>query len=253
MAQDWNGMQVANPKDDLKQQITELGIEHRLMTQFTSFVAVEDQTVTTGGEPQVIQVPVEMPKGVSYEGVFGVPGRIPASGAVVGGSLAKMQVMNGRFSTAETVEVTSAAPPINVSSSSVTTTFNGATYPFIRTLSDLGPLYDKNEPKDSDSKRSALERKLDATLLVIWECHALTAGKVHVPEGCSKLPQESVHVEVTVSKASEQLLLKLRGLGFVIDPHSKRLIGIMPIQKLNKLAAVPEVIFVKFIPEAAHG
>ena len=253
MAQDWNGMQVGNPKDDLKQQITDLGIEHRLMTQFTSFVAVEEQTVTTGGEPQVIQVPVEIPKGVRYEGVFGEPGRMQASGGVVAGSLAKMQTMNGRFSTAQTVEVTSAAPAIDVSTSSVTTTFDGATYPFIRTLSDLGPLYDKNEPKDSDSKRSALGQKLDAALLAVWECHALTAGKVDVPEGCSKLPQDSVHVEITVSKASEQLLVKLRSLGFVMDPQSKRLIGILPIQKLNKVAAVPEVIFVKFIPESAHG
>ena len=41
------------------------------MTQFTSFVAVEEMTVTTGGEPRRIEVPVEMPEGVSYEGVFG--------------------------------------------------------------------------------------------------------------------------------------------------------------------------------------
>jgi Ca-activated chloride channel family protein len=41
------------------------------MTQFTSFVAVEEMVVTVGGEPTTIAVPVEMPEGVSYEGVFG--------------------------------------------------------------------------------------------------------------------------------------------------------------------------------------
>lgn len=250
MAQDWNGMQGGNPKDDLKQQITELGLEHRLMTQFTSFVAVEEQTVTTGGEPQVIQVPVEMPKGVSYEGVFGEADKTQASGAVVGGALAKMQTMDGRFSTAETVEVTSAAPMVDTSNSSVTTTFGGGNYPFIRSFAELGPFYDKHEPKDSNSKRSALERKLDATVLAAWECHVLTVGKVPVPEACSKLSQDKIHVEITVSKASEELLLKLRSLGFVMDPHSKRLIGTLPVEKLNKLAAVPEVIFVKFVPKA---
>lgn len=41
------------------------------MTQFTSFVAVEEMTLTDQGEPRKIEVPVEMPEGVSHEGVFG--------------------------------------------------------------------------------------------------------------------------------------------------------------------------------------
>src|SRR5262249_14803515 len=35
------------------------------------FVAVEDRIVTKDGKPQRGEVPVEMPEGVSYEGVFG--------------------------------------------------------------------------------------------------------------------------------------------------------------------------------------
>src|SRR4051812_34713342 len=71
MSQDWNGMQSGNPSGDLKQQITDLGLQYRLMTQFTSFVAVEEMTITEGGQPKTVQVPVEMPEGVSREGVFG--------------------------------------------------------------------------------------------------------------------------------------------------------------------------------------
>jgi Ca-activated chloride channel homolog len=41
------------------------------MTQFTSFVAVEETIITEGGESRRIEVPVEMPDGVSYRGVFG--------------------------------------------------------------------------------------------------------------------------------------------------------------------------------------
>ena len=41
------------------------------MTQFTSFVAVEETVVTEGGVPRRVEVPVEMPEGMSYEGVFG--------------------------------------------------------------------------------------------------------------------------------------------------------------------------------------
>ncbi|MFN0171649.1 MAG: VIT and vWA domain-containing protein [Bryobacteraceae bacterium] len=71
MGRDWNGMQHGSPRGDLKEQITQLGLGFSLMTQFTSFVAVEDRIVTEGGQPRRVEVPVEMPQGVSYEGVFG--------------------------------------------------------------------------------------------------------------------------------------------------------------------------------------
>jgi Ca-activated chloride channel family protein len=52
-------------------EITQLGLDYKLMTPFTSFVAVEEVVVTHGGQPRRVDVPVEMPEGVSYEGVFG--------------------------------------------------------------------------------------------------------------------------------------------------------------------------------------
>jgi Ca-activated chloride channel family protein len=71
MAQDWQGLQNGAMRDDVRTAITRLGLEFRLMTQFTSFVAVEETTITEGGKARRIEVPVEMPEGVSYEGVFG--------------------------------------------------------------------------------------------------------------------------------------------------------------------------------------
>ena len=67
MSQDWAGLQRGNMRDDLRQQITQLGLDYRLMTQFTSFVAVEERVVTDGGTPKRIQVPVELAEGVQYE------------------------------------------------------------------------------------------------------------------------------------------------------------------------------------------
>jgi len=55
------------------------------MTQFTSFVAVEELTITKGGVPVKVNVPVEMPDGVSYEGVFGEQQRAPLVGLAVAG------------------------------------------------------------------------------------------------------------------------------------------------------------------------
>ena len=71
MGQDLAGAQRGAMRKDLQEQIVQVGLDYRLMTQFTSMVAVEEKTLTTGGAPQRIEVPVEMPEGVSYERVFG--------------------------------------------------------------------------------------------------------------------------------------------------------------------------------------
>jgi Ca-activated chloride channel family protein len=68
MSQDFNGVQQGTMKDDVKQNIIQLGLDYRLMTQFTSFVAVEEMIVTDGGVPRRIDVPVEVPEGVNREG-----------------------------------------------------------------------------------------------------------------------------------------------------------------------------------------
>lgn len=71
MDRDLVGIQRGKPDTEIKKEITNLGLSYRLMTQFTSFVAVEEKIVTEGGVPRTVAVPVEIPDGVSYEGVFG--------------------------------------------------------------------------------------------------------------------------------------------------------------------------------------
>lgn len=61
-------------RKDLVQSITDLAVKHRLMSQFTAFVAVDESRVVGDGRPVKVLQPVEMPEGVSYEGVFGEPG-----------------------------------------------------------------------------------------------------------------------------------------------------------------------------------
>src|SRR5262249_39048278 len=55
----------------LKEEIVSVALSHRILTEFTSFVAVEERVVNEGGEQRTVRVPVEMPDGVRYEGVFG--------------------------------------------------------------------------------------------------------------------------------------------------------------------------------------
>jgi len=71
MDRDLAGIQRGKPDTEIKNEITALGLKYRLMTQFTSFVAVEEKIVTEGGVPRTVAVPVEIPDGVSYEGIFG--------------------------------------------------------------------------------------------------------------------------------------------------------------------------------------
>jgi len=64
--------------------VTDTALAYRLLSQYTAFVAVSDEVrVNTDGKRQQVQVPVEMPEGVSYEGVFG-----NAQDAAVGASAA---------------------------------------------------------------------------------------------------------------------------------------------------------------------
>lgn len=93
MAEDYAGLQRGVMRDGLREAITNLGLEYGLMTQFTSFVAVEEKIVNEAGAPRTVQVPVEMPEGMSYVGVFGgvdaryaAPARSPnVVGGIVGG------------------------------------------------------------------------------------------------------------------------------------------------------------------------
>jgi len=82
MSQDYAGVQNGNAKPEVKDTITNLGLEYRLLTQFTSFVAVEERIVTDGGQPRKIEVPIEMPEGVSREGIFGVDRQDAAKSAI---------------------------------------------------------------------------------------------------------------------------------------------------------------------------
>ena len=90
MSQDWAGLQTGTVKPEVQQEITRLGLSYRLMTQFTSFVAVEERVVTTDGKPQLVEVPVEMPEGMSYEGIAGSEGN-----RVVGRSFYGMATLGG--------------------------------------------------------------------------------------------------------------------------------------------------------------
>jgi Ca-activated chloride channel family protein len=53
--------------DDIEKTVTALAIERRIMTEYTSFVAVDEKRVANpDGTYETVQVPVEQPEGVDY-------------------------------------------------------------------------------------------------------------------------------------------------------------------------------------------
>ncbi|MFO8183336.1 MAG: VIT domain-containing protein [Candidatus Aegiribacteria sp.] len=63
-------------EQDIVDQITDTALDYQIMSEYTAFVAVSEEVRTDpdSGEPVTVQVPVNMPDGVSYQGVFGSEG-----------------------------------------------------------------------------------------------------------------------------------------------------------------------------------
>ena len=236
MSQDWAGAQSGNMKPDVQKEITQLGLDYRLMTQFTSFVAVEDRVVTKDGKPQGVEVPVEMPEGVSYEGVFdekekfiqgyGSRGaamqsgtvnssvaRTRTPGSVIGGALGKMGTVFSAHKSAQ-------PPPLPATAGTPT-----------------------NKPEEAKltPERKVLESKLHPSLLEAFDCVAKK------PPGCKLEHDGKVEVQVWLTKLAPDVLEKLHAAGFeVASGHTTGtvLVGKLNIEKIEALAQIAEVKFV---------
>ncbi|RPJ70137.1 MAG: VWA domain-containing protein [Acidobacteria bacterium] len=91
---------LAGPGDanaETKQEITRLGLEYGLLTEFTSFVAVDQFVRRQDGKVTTVKQPLPLPQGVS---------ELAVGGGVVGGVARKMSVA------AESVSVVGAAPMV---------------------------------------------------------------------------------------------------------------------------------------------
>nr|MCU0518069.1 after-VIT domain-containing protein [Oscillatoria sp. Prado101] len=88
--------------------LTDTALSYRLLSQYTAFVAVSEEVrVSPDGTRQRVQVPVELPEGVSYEGIFG-----PAADEE------RSSRATLRMAPASAVRPLSAPPPAGVSYSS---------------------------------------------------------------------------------------------------------------------------------------
>jgi Ca-activated chloride channel family protein len=232
MLKDYGAMQRGDFPEELKSQVTALGVEFRLMTQFTSFVAVEEMTVTVGGEPTTITVPVEMPDGVSYKGVFGGEGTgfyAPSAssyGVSAPGSARQQRlVIVERLSPAAKKRARPAA--------------GGAPRPTLeRRALDVEEMLGPRTPED----------KLAEPLRGLAEKVTLQGKDGNLKVDGLRVVDYRVDVMIYLSDVTPETIEALKELGFIQTGESKAiklLIGTIDVRNLQKLVELKVVIRVK--------
>lgn len=98
MAENWFRSQLGSLNPQIEKAIVDIALAHHIMTQYTSFVAVDTDTVTAGGTPVKVDVPVELPQGVSFEGLFGKSSEVPAPAREISENQTEPAVFNPEIS-----------------------------------------------------------------------------------------------------------------------------------------------------------
>ena len=280
MSQDWRGAQLGTMKPGVQEAVTKLGLDYRLLTQFTSFVAVEDRVVNKNGRPTTIQVPAEMPDGMSYEGVFGR--------ADVRDAMKQQVTFSSRAQYANVVP----APPAQLSTQSSTVSVSGATQTVevtadavnnnvIQTSPGAPPIVvNPNLPqvggsagglvqhKIAPAKPEAMpwnataetpprpiDRKLHPSLVSAFDCAEARTTRAQLSAGCNT-QREIVAVEIVLTSDSEAIRKALADAGLKLTPGKARrnvVRGTIAAANLAKLVEIEAVRFVGPAPvEAAR-
>ena len=238
MSQDFNGAQAGTMRPDLKKTITQLGIEYRLMTQFTSFVAVEEKVVTDRGKPRRIDVPVEVPKGVqrmTEQENAPPPAAAQLYGYSVGANVGTTARKSGapvRAGGAGGFRKVLAPPPNNA--------------PMIASISagvldPSGSMPAEAPVQQSNELEEKLHRSVFAVVQKLKNKEALSSDE----NGLIRDGKAEVQVWLTEKTAETMAQLKELGFEVVSDAkNSKVIIGRLPVEKLEALA---KFTFVKYI------
>ncbi|MBZ5505962.1 MAG: VWA domain-containing protein [Acidobacteriia bacterium] len=252
MSQDWNGIQSGNSK--YKADIIKVGLEHSLATQYTSFVAVEEKTVVSDGKPVKVEVPVELPSGVS-------PLAVPGQGydrlqtfAKLSSAPSVMQAPTYAGSASTTVEVTAEAPLVDTSTAQITHTFSGKELhgpggdangtPII---SGLKNHFEDKQKAEWDANLKLVQPKFSADLLSLYQCASIGS----TPDGktCEPPASKVVKIKLELTAASAAIAQKLALAGFKVESGkgSLQLTGSILTYRLKQLAQIAEVKSVSLI------
>ncbi|HKD81491.1 MAG TPA: VIT domain-containing protein [Candidatus Angelobacter sp.] len=256
MSQDWSGIQQGNSAH--KAEIIQVGLEHSLATQYTSFVAVEEKTVVSDGKPVRVEVPVELPQGVS-------PLAVPGEGVGIANKDALIHVpnagltmysmapapspgsVNGVVASTETVEVTAAPTRVETESMQLKQTYSGlGALP--GGASNDGPMNAGGTGAHAKPRKDGwspilklVQLKFDAPLLSFYQCASI--GSTTDGKPCNPSSSKLVKVKVELTAAGAAVAHKLALTGFKVDggEGTLHLTGSIATAQLKRLAQIAEV------------
>lgn len=258
LSQDYGGAQQGNMQHDLKETITQLGLEYRLMTQFTSFVAVEEMIVTEGGQPRRVDVPIEVPEGVNRDSLVGDPNSPMKIGGFVNFSAVQSLAVteSGRNAIATTV-----IRP-GVTGGTVAGAGGGTGSRSRRSQAKSGKQVPSppNAPpavvlsadesirvlSPEEQRRNEQLKKFHPTLVMLIDRLKKPDAKPN-PDESRFVREGKAEIQVWLTEKTPETLAQLKEAGFeiLLDPKtSKLVIGRLPLAKLEQLAALKFVRYV---------
>jgi Ca-activated chloride channel family protein len=243
MAQDLEGIQTGHARTDVREPITQLGLEYRLMTQFTSFVAVEEMIVTDGGQPRRVEVPVEMPEGVNLSGTLADEDTMAVSApSPVATSNLGMIASGAGGGSGRGRGAGSGSGPVLARR---------------KTVRAVRPVTRKDAPvireTEASAAMSAEERKQQELLARLHPGVAALVERLKKketqpgPEEAGFVRDGKAELQVWLADKSPATIAQLKKLGFeiVLDPTtSKMLIGRIAVEKLAALAELKAVRYI---------
>lgn len=248
--QDLRALQSGTFPKPLEEQIVRVALAHRIVTPFTSFVAVEDRVVNADGTSRRVRVPVEMPDGVRYEGIFGAQAS-DAAQAFGGAAMPRRQMLAAAPEgiAAKIAPRSASAPPHGERERRAV---QDATRVVASERDDASVT-----AADESSERPALldagaRVKLDRALQILLEQGAGAAGAASVDGGW-------VRVRVTVTSRDAATLRAVQAAGLLRETEAEEgagdvLVGVVRVDRLAALAKLAEVASVASIaatPEPA--
>lgn len=263
MTEDYIGIQRNRMRPDLQNSITALAMEFRLMTQFTSFVAVEEMVVADGGRLRRIDVPIDVPAGVDIIRAYGAGGAGSGGGTAnfvysaqslssltptpgFAGQRKGRQAIAAAPNSPPTVGVNAAVnPPAPAPSGSPSSiTFSGGrntTSGTYESAPPAGPI-----KLNEEQKLILLRLKTHAQVFTLIS----QLKDKNVPRNSisgSFVREGTAEVQVWLTAKSDAARIKLKELGFevVLDsPNSTLIVGRLPMEKLELLALLNFVRYV---------
>lgn len=263
------------------------------MTQFTSFVAVEEMTVTEGGVPRRVEVPVEMPEGMNRETTFGededagggspqfLPNQpptvtlsvvnkptpsatpVPATRTVSGGVLNGASSAGGGgskpkvgFAKGRGRNMGGGDPHVGGGGIGGGRGNNGANYNRIyKPQVSTDKKTEAPEPKLSpaEEKRARLETKLSASLVAVVDRLKDKNAKPSADEA-RFVRDGRAEIQIWLTEKSEETLAQLKRLGFEVVLDPQTAKLVIGRLPIEKLEALAELTFVRYVaPQMSEG